>query len=433
MSRLSTKTKAIIDKLLAASTIDPYYNLPNITIGISNSNENLYFGTSGYSKLPPPPTVLTRDQLASLPDDYKMKADSVYDIYSATKLCTVISLLQLVERGKLKLEDDARLYVKELNNIEVFVKMENGKAVHKKNEAFISVLNLVNHTLGAILPATDGNPAGSVYLPDATRETLTSRPLQYTPGTHWCYGFSNDWLGILIEDVTGLSLETYFQRNIFQPLGILDMSFLDHLPLVLPGKFPKKNAGHTFNPLPPFSQHQHFGGAGLRGSAISYLRIIQTIMRGGIPVGGTEATRILKQSTIDSMFKSSLPVDLAPSMKLEIREFLEKASMSLNDTVNGIELDWGLGGMLNECQLPSGRKVGSLTWSGYLNSYWIIDRKSDLCFGKECSFFVLCNTDSLTYFIVVFTNTLPWGNKAIGDLWAAVETELYKGLVEEKI
>lgn len=382
MARLSSKTKATIDKLLKGSTIDPYFNLPNITVAIANSNEILYFGTSGYSKLPPPPTILTTEQLSALPEDYKIKSDSNYDIYSATKLCTVIALLQLVERGKLKLEDDARLYVKELDEIEVFVKMENGKAVHKENHAVISVLNLVNHTLGAILPATDGNPAGSVYLPDATRETLTSRPLQYTPGTHWCYGFSNDWLGILIEDVSGLSLEDYFQQNLFKPLGITDMTFLDHLPLILPGKFPKENAGHTFLPLPPFSQHQHFGGAGLRGTAISYLRIIQTIMRGGIPVGGNEADRILQQSTINLMFKSSLPVDLAPSMKLEIRDFLEKASMALNDTVNGKNLDWGLGGMLNELQLPSGRKSNSLTWSGYLNSYWIIDRKSDVCFGK---------------------------------------------------
>lgn len=97
---------------------------------------------------------------------------------------------------------------------------------------------------------------------------------------------------------------------------------------------------------------------------------------------GSQGARILKSETVDSMFKSSLPSnELGEKMKLEIRNFLENSSMNLNDTVVGKKLDWGLGGMLGVEKLSSGRREGSLSWSGYLNTYWVCDRKSDLVFG----------------------------------------------------
>lgn len=174
-TRLTPTSKLIIDNLLKQSTKNPYSNLPSISVAVANSNSILYHGTSGYSHLPKAPIVLTEKQLNDLPEFQKLQSNSIWDLYSCTKLITVISVLQLVESGKISLEDDARLYVKELNDLEVFVRMEGKIPILKKNTKFISVLNLVNHTLGAVLPAVDGNPAGSVYLASADRETLTSR------------------------------------------------------------------------------------------------------------------------------------------------------------------------------------------------------------------------------------------------------------------
>ena len=48
----------------------------------------------------------------------------------------------------------------------------------------------------------------------------------FEPGTRWQYGYSADWTGKLVEIVSGLTLEQYFQRNILQPLGMQDTTFI---------------------------------------------------------------------------------------------------------------------------------------------------------------------------------------------------------------
>ena len=54
---------------------------------------------------------------------------------------------------------------------------------------------------------------------------LSSVPLLYEPGTNWLYGTALDWAGKLVERITNETLEEYMKKNIWAPLGIIDITF----------------------------------------------------------------------------------------------------------------------------------------------------------------------------------------------------------------
>ena len=68
-------------------------------------------------------------------------------------------------------------------------------------------------------------------------------PLMFEPGSRWQYGTSADWSGRLVETVSGLTLEQYFQKNILGPLGMHDTSFI-----VQAAKFDRMVSEYTRQP-----------------------------------------------------------------------------------------------------------------------------------------------------------------------------------------
>jgi CubicO group peptidase (beta-lactamase class C family) len=68
------------------------------------------------------------------------------------------------------------------------------------------------------------NPVLDLFDPKATVDALSS-PLIYEPGTSFRYSVSIDWVGIMVERVSGLNLESYFRQNIFDPVGVESFTF----------------------------------------------------------------------------------------------------------------------------------------------------------------------------------------------------------------
>ena len=121
-------------------------------------------------------------------------------------------------------------------------------------------------------------------LPLGTVAPLT--PLMFEPGSRWQYGTSADWSGRLVETVSGLTLEQYFQKNILQPLGMHDTSFLvpaakfDRLVSeyhTATGRDAQGKSAHV-SPPPPKAFN---GGGGLYSTAPDYVRFMQMILRRG--------------------------------------------------------------------------------------------------------------------------------------------------------
>ena len=158
-----------------------------------------------------------------------MKPDSIFAIASMTKAITATAAMQLVEQGKINLHEPVSKYLPELGKLDVLTGFDSaGKPILRPATKPVTLHHLLTHTSGFAYDTWDesmlkyntlhGGPSAGTVAP------LT--PLIFEPGTRWQYGTSVDWTGRLVEAVSGLTLEQYFQRNILQPLGMKDTTFV---------------------------------------------------------------------------------------------------------------------------------------------------------------------------------------------------------------
>jgi CubicO group peptidase (beta-lactamase class C family) len=201
-------------------------------------------------------------------------------------------------------------------------------------------------------------------------------PLLFEPGTSWTYGTSLDWVGHLITKLAGTDLESYFQKNIFSPLGIEDITFwpnrnpvlenrLASLSLrdpagggkVVPNKGPNMNAG----------VQEEFGGQGLSASVPSYLKILTSLLK--------DDGVLLKKDTTAMMFEPQLSPQGQEALQAVYRSQPAAGPCSIGSFPPNIQYNWGLGGLLTMQDVNEGgvdyRKRGCLNWSGMPNLFWV--------------------------------------------------------------
>ncbi|GAA5978672.1 hypothetical protein JCM10908_004440 [Rhodotorula pacifica] len=401
-----------LDDTIANWTRDPYHDLPRLVVMAATSDEPLvYAGRGGYAQLPAQPTEQAELERVAEP----ATEDSIFELYSCTKLPAVIAGLQLVEQGKIALDDDASRYVPELKDVKVF------KGFDDKDELILEPLarpvkihDLLTHTSGSLYTVFDPVMArvgaklsgqGNVYGFGNKRENLGEIPFVAQPGDKFCYGYSLDYLTLAVEKVSRLSLEDYFKQNIFSPLGITDISFLDkgkQMPMAFEDASDPTRP-YQIRPNDPMSTTQHFGGAGLSGSPRSYLKLIRALLKGG----EVDGARILKKETVDLMFREQFTTDEQRKAFHRMAQLNFDPSIRKSGTVDP-STTHGYGGGLHAAS-ETGKSAGTLSWSGMANTYWWVDRENDLA-------------------AVVFTNILPVGTRRVMDAWYDVEKQLYAGL-----
>src|SRR5881392_1487817 len=164
-----------------------------------------------------------------------MKKDAICRIASQTKAITSVAVMMLYEEGKLLLSDPISKYIPEFKKPKVLDKFNPADttytAVPAKRE--ITIHDLLTHTSGiAYAPigskesnaiyykagVVGGIGVGKIVLADKMK-ILGRLPLMHQPGEKWTYGLNTDLLGYLIEIVSGMSLDQFFRKKIFEPLG----------------------------------------------------------------------------------------------------------------------------------------------------------------------------------------------------------------------
>src|SRR3984885_13220063 len=218
-----------------------------------------------------------------------VNADSIFVIASMTKPVTSVAAMQLVEQGKLKLDEPASTYIKELGSLQVLHGFdENGKPILKPATKPVPLRTFLTHTSGFVYDTWFADmlqyeKATGVSLPLGTVAPLT--PLMFEPGSRWQYGTSADWSGRLVEAVSGMSLEQYFQKNILEPLGMHDTSFLVPASKFdrLVSEYRRQEEGKAKEdpralPPPPKAFN---GGGGRYSTAHDYVRFMKMILRRG--------------------------------------------------------------------------------------------------------------------------------------------------------
>ncbi len=300
--------------------------------------------------------------------------DGIFSIASMTKPVTSVAAMQLVEAGKVKLDEPAATYLPELGAVQV---LENAALRAPKGQ--ITVRMLLNHTAGfgyefLNRELLDYVSKGKVPSVMAGGDAFMKAPLLFDPGARWEYGINTDWLGKLVEKVSGQTLEAYFEEHIFTPLGMADSFFevpADKRTRLVP-HFQRQDDGKLAEqPAAPAQPVTFFsGGGGLHSTAEDYLKFARAIMAGGQLGQGriltAESVALMGQNHIGEV-ELRLPVSVMPQ--------LAKPGAILPGNLDR----FGLGFALNTKPVEKGRGAGTLSWAGIFNTFFWIDRDKKVC------------------------------------------------------
>jgi len=386
-------TIASIDKLFTQATESKA--MPGIVAAAVTDKGTVYEGAFGKRELGRDPA---------------MSVDSVVWIASMTKAITGAAAMQLVERGKMSLDRPASEVVTALASAKVLEGFDAaGKPRLRAPKRPITLKHLMTHTAGFAYEiwrheiAQYQSATNTPGITTCANAALTT-PLLFDPGDRWEYGINIDWVGKMVEAVSGQKLDRYFQDNIFGPLGMKDTAFKISPSMRgrLAGVHQRDDKG-TLAPIEfalPEDPEFLMGGGGLYGTARDYLAFTQMIVQGG-SLGGHQ---VLKRETVDLMAQNHIaPLDIP---------YLKTAAPGLSNDVDlfpGMRKGWGLSFLINTQDAPTGRSAGSLAWAGLANTYFWIDR------AKRVSG-------------VFLSQVLPFYDGTAIDLFGKFETEVYRSL-----
>ena len=296
-----------------------------------------------------------------------MRTDSIFRIYSMTKPLVSVAVMMLVERGRLLISDSVGRWLPEYNNQPVL-----GASGLVPAWQPATVQDLLRHTAGLTYEFLGDSPVQREYdkLQLASRKrsnddfsrTLAGIPLQFQPRSCWAYSRATDVLGRLVEVVSGQTLGTFLQREIFEPLGMVDTGFavppaqqhriaeaFAHDP---DGGVPMK----LINPreVPALES----GGGGLMSTAMDYARFLQCLLSGG----ELDGHRLLSRHTLAFMTADHLgdiPID-----------------GTLLPPGHGFGLGFAVRLATGESPVPG--SVGTYHWSGIGGTSFFVDPAQDL-------------------------------------------------------
>lgn len=259
------------------------------------------------------------------------RKDHLFRMASMTKPIVSVAAMQLIEKGKLSLDDKVGKYIPSFKSTEILTgfNTEDSTWTSKPTKTTPTIRQLLTHTAGvpygfmnpplngAIL-AKNGIPDLSTHLPLTIEETMSKigdLPLMHEPGEKWMYGLNTDVLGRVVEVASGEKLDDYIRENITKPLKIdfLDFYF---------DAVQKKNLTKVFVPSPKGKNMQVSdmgvmyiadyptdgakkylsGGSGMTGTARDYFLFCQAMLNNGTLFGN----EILKKKTAQEMHKNQI-------------------------------------------------------------------------------------------------------------------------------
>jgi methyl acetate hydrolase len=305
--------------------------------------------------------------VADIGEARPLKVDSLFRIASMTKAVTSTAAMQLVEQGRFAIEDPVEKYLSEFAKLQVFESFDPATGAYRLKPATktITVRHLFTHTSGL------GYPFTSAILRDfkpRAGESYPVGPLLFEPGERWHYGTSTDWLGRLVEKVSGLSLEDYFRQKIFTPLGMPDTSYFvpkdKEARLVTVDRRRADGSLAKESPQPPTSGFTPIGGGGLSSTASDYIRFTRMFLNGG----ELDGARILSAGSVAQMSQNQIGAVGVPALKAAMADRSEDFSFIADGRDK-----WGLGFLITTDAVAGKRSAGSLSWGGINNTYYWLD------------------------------------------------------------
>jgi CubicO group peptidase (beta-lactamase class C family) len=236
---------------------------------------------------------------------------ALFRIASMTKAITSTAAMQLVEAGKFGLDDPVAGYLPALAELMV-IELPESEGDYRLRPARrpITVRHLFTHTSGF------GYAFTSAVLRDyKPRPGDPAEPLLFDPGERWHYGTSIDWLGRLVEKISGEPLEDYFHRHIFAPLRMLDTFY--NVPADKQARLVAVHHREADDSIikepnqPPPTIPMPIGGAGLASTSDDYARFLRMLLNGGT----LDGAHILSAKSVAQMGENQIGAIGVPALK----------------------------------------------------------------------------------------------------------------------
>ncbi len=311
-----------------------------------------------------------------------MAPDSIFRIYSMTKPVTAAAIMQLAERGMLRLEQPVSDFIPAFASPSVYE--TDGSIRPAASE--ITIQNLLNMQSGLTYPnevtPTQRDTASFFWKMDQLRlngtplstrefcEEIGRIPLMFDPGTDWEYGVSADILGGVVEAVTGMSYRDYLMEHIFKPLGMKDTDF--YVPEEkqqrftaayepLEGQLIRDEKTHLglndYLSLPAFLS----GGAGLCSTIPDYSRFAEALANEGATLDGV---RILRPESVKAIRTPQVSMDmLAPKNW---------------DSLQGYAYGSLVRVLMDQEAFRTIANKGEFGWDGWTGTYFCVDPQEHL-------------------------------------------------------
>jgi methyl acetate hydrolase len=378
----------VIDKVLQSAVMRG--DVPGVVAMAADDDGVVYEGAAG--------------ERATNADD-PITADTMLRIASMTKMVTTAAALQLFEQGLLDLDAPVDTYRPEFSDVPVLDGFDGDTPVLRAPATRATVRQLMTHTTGLSYwfwgsdidryEQVTGTPN---ILPGSM--AAFSAPMLFDPGTRFEYGINVDWLGLVVEAVSGESLDAYFKTHITGPLGMdnttatmTEAQRANSTPIHVRGE----DGSWVVTDI-DWAQEPEFWGGGhfLYSTPRDYLAF-QRMLLGGGALGDT---RILEPATVHAAFVNQIGELYFPAS-------IETAHPELSADVSlGPDLKWGLGLLLNEKAQPGARAAGSGAWAGLFNTFFWVDPTSRITGA-------------------IYSQLLPFADPKVLQLYVDFEQALY--------
>jgi len=345
----SSQRLALVHKMLLQHVKDG--RVAGLVAGVARHGEVVYLESMGWN---------------NIEQENPMLEDSIFQIRSMSKPITAVAAMQLIEQGKMDLQDPVSKFIPSFGSAQVFIDPDAAdfsetRASSREMTIEDLLLNTagLSHRFGALYRQKEVRSRGDSL--EQLVEKVAAVPLLGDPGEQWVYSISITVLGRIIEIVSGQNFDDYLNEQVLGPLQMEDTAFY-----VSAAKAQRLARAYRVSPedrslsmLPPMAipitQDPPLleGAAGIVSTVPDYLRFLQALLNGG----ELEGQRILEQATVETMTRNHISAALMP--------------FGTNPNNPMLDRGWGYGMavVVDASKSSYGTNNGEFGWSGSLGTF----------------------------------------------------------------
>jgi len=368
-----------------------YSKIPAVVMGKINKNGKMVFFSNGPSRWNRNDTI---------------NENNIFRIASMTKAIGSVAALQLVEQGKITLDEPLDDYLPNMASMKII--NENNEILDPTNS--ITLRHLLTHTAGFGYWFTSEKLSKWNNIKEEIGWKENYQPRLFESGTAYMYGTNIDWVGRLVENISGMNLEDYFRQYITGPLEMNSTWFnvpneLESLVVsssyrdidsgeLIKNEYKKRNKTSSFN-----------AGGGLSSSPKDYGKFLACMLN----KGELNGVKILNKKTFELMNQPQLDTFKTTHRYVPVDNVDTKARGDKDNFFDSHD-NWTLAWAFEENSIN--RPIGTAYWAGFFNTYFTIDFKNEFA-------------------LVYMTQILPFNDIHSYNLFTSYERLVYENLNAE--